>query len=71
MKKISAKPISAQSWMLTEWGNRVGVLSSNKGSFTLLSSQKTQQFSSVELLEQTLGWKILFEQVEAREETLD
>ena len=57
--------------MLTEWGNRVGVLSSNKGSFTLLSSQKTQQFSSVDLLEQTLGWKISFEQAEAREETLD
>jgi hypothetical protein len=71
MKKISAKPISAQSWMLTEWGNRVGVLSAQDGSYTLLSSQKTETFSSQEALEKSLGWHITFEQLEAKEEPLD
>ena len=71
MKKISAKPISAQSWMLTEWGNRVGVLSAQDGSYTLLSSQTTETFSSQEALEKSLGWHITFEQLEAKEEPLD
>jgi hypothetical protein len=54
--------------MLTEWGNRVGVLSAQDGSYTLLSSQKTETFSSQEALEKSLGWHITFEQLEAKED---
>jgi hypothetical protein len=57
--------------MLTEWGNRVGVLSVNNNVYTLLSKDKTSLFHSLTSLEQSLAWKINFEQALEKEEAID
>lgn len=61
MKKITATPINPHSWILTEWGNRVGVLSSGADEFTLLANNGVQKFNNIETLQTTLGCTLKFE----------
>ena len=69
MTKIQAKPINNQSWILSEWGNRVGVLTNNSQQWTLLCTSSTNLFSNVQEIEQAMNWKIEFEVKEEKEES--
>jgi hypothetical protein len=71
MKKIQAKPINPQCWILTEWSNRVGVLTQNPTGYTLLSSTATKVFDDLKSLESSLSWKIIFETFEPKEPVVD
>jgi len=61
MKKITATPINPHSWILTEWGNRVGVLTSGVDEFTLLATGGVKKYSTLEELQSQLEWSIKFE----------
>jgi hypothetical protein len=71
MKKVSATPINPQSWILSEWGNRVGVLSSTPTGLTLLSTDGVKQFESLEHLQRSLSWSIQFPEPAVEQEAVD
>ena len=71
MKKITAKPINHQSWILTEWGNRIGVLTNTDNTCALLEASGLRQFPSIKELEKEYDWQIVFEQKEIKEEPVD
>ena len=71
MTKLVARPINDQSWILFEWGNRVGVLSSDSHSWTVVDRNKISKFSSIEELQQNLNWQIEFEQAEDKDNPTD
>jgi hypothetical protein len=64
IKKITAKPVNYSSWMLLEWGNRIGILSqsSQDKSWTCLDGSGTTKANSLEELQEVKNWKIEFEQ---------
>jgi hypothetical protein len=60
MKKITAKPINTNSWILQEWGNRVGVLSLTE-KWNVLDKTGQHSYSSLEELQSLNEWRIDFE----------
>ena len=71
MKKIQARAINDRSWIVTEWGNRVGVLSCSQDRWTFLEKGSIQRFDSLASLQSHLDWQLEFEQTEDREEPVD
>jgi hypothetical protein len=57
-KRIQATNLSDQSWLLTEWGNRLGLLSNRGDGFKLIVKGKITQYSSLELLCAQEKWTI-------------
>ena len=71
MKKITAKPINHQSWILSEWGNRVGVITNSSNIWTLLEATVIKQYQSLDSLQKEKNWLIVFEQKELKEEPIE
>ena len=71
MKKITAKPINHQSWILSEWSTRVGVLTNAENSWTILEATVLKKYSLLSEIEKERGWQIVFEQKELKEEPVD
>lgn len=71
MKKIQAQPLTDQSWILTEWGNRVGLLSQSAGNYRLITRENVEAFISLEDLSKTKNWAIEFVKTEEAEEAGD
>lgn len=65
-KKLQARPINDQSWILTEWGNRRGMLSTDGVSFVLLMQGGVAQFHTLEQVENHLGGEIVFDKQEEK-----
>jgi hypothetical protein len=60
-KKLQAKPINDQSWILMEWGNRRGLLSTDGDSFSLLMQGGVSKFASIDQVEAHVGGEIVFD----------
>jgi hypothetical protein len=71
MKKITAKPINNQSWILNEWGNRIGVLTCSDNEWTVLETTELKKYKSLENIQTEKNWKIVFEEKELKEEAVD
>jgi hypothetical protein len=67
MKKIQARAINEQNWILLEQGNRVALLGNNEGVWNLLNSSGSQCFDSLEQTQTALGAVIEFERLEKEE----
>ena len=57
-KKIQATNLSDQSWLLTEWGNRLGLLSNTGDGFKLIVKGYATLYSSIEQLCEKEKWTI-------------
>lgn len=68
MKKIQAHPLTDQSWILSEWGNRVGLLSHSDDSYRVISRENVEVFGSIEELNSARHWTIEFVQVQEQQE---
>ena len=62
MKKIEAHPLTPTSWILTSWGNRIGVLSSVDGVWNVLGAGINQQAATLDILQEALNWKVEFQE---------
>lgn len=72
MKKITAKPINNKSWILSEWGNRIGVLTAtSENKWTVLETTNLKNYESIEKIQTDKNWKIVFEEKELKEEAVD
>ena len=61
MKKITAKAINTNSWILQEWGTRAGILS-HTDKWNVLDKSGYHQYPSLEELQTNMGWQIEFDQ---------
>lgn len=59
-RKINAQCITDQSWILDDPQGRLGLLSLSQDTYKLLAAGNSQEFSSLDLLEQQLNWSITF-----------
>jgi hypothetical protein len=66
-KRIQATQLTEGSWMASEWGQRVAVISCTADGYSVLSSNGNQLFSNLDQLEKTLGWTVTFEQPKTRD----
>ena len=62
MRKIQAQPLTPTSWILTEWGNRIGVLCCDDHAWSVLGPKINGEAASVEILEEVLGCEFVFEE---------
>lgn len=67
-KSIQAMPLTDQSWILLEWGNRLGLLSNSGSAVKLITSASSEQFDSVDSMCAVKQWTIKFEKPAEKEE---
>jgi hypothetical protein len=61
MKTLEATPLTPTSWILTEWGNRIGVLSCENAVWCVLGKALRAEAPSLELLCSAQSWSIKFQ----------
>lgn len=61
MRKIQAQPITDHSWILWEWGNRVGLLSEHVGEWNLLHNEGSMVQVTIDQIQEKLNWQIEFQ----------
>jgi hypothetical protein len=69
MRKIQAYPATPESWILQEWGNRLGVLTCEHDSWHLISTELMCTNVSLEHIQQQLKAELEFHALESEEDS--
>ena len=67
MKKITAKPISSQNWILTEWGTRIGVLTKTNDIWSIIEAGSLSEYKTIDDLCKDKKWSLIFEEKDIKE----
>lgn len=65
MKKVQALPITDTSWILWEWGNRVGLLTTNGVEWHLINDAGIHSHDQLDALQIKVSYEIEFQQQES------
>lgn len=71
MRKIQAQPITHESWILQEWGNRLGVLTCDAAQWHLISREHKLLNQSLEQIQTHLNAELEFVQPDVSDSAED